>query len=346
MLEALRYGDRSLWPKLRHTIFVLLRQTKFWGCIRQSSAVLKLLKGAVISDDVELVKLLLENNVSVQKRIDGMSALETACLRRTGSSEARDIFSLLLDYADTSCLDKINPCTGQGKGLIHYLAGFGKQQQLEELLKRGVDVDLRTNFHVEAQPAVVQHVWEGSPESAVTLLEHGADPTAADLYGMDTALAAAFRGNKAVLLRLHIGQGEGWQLNWKQTCNVLFTGARGTDLVISGANALHLAAGRGHCDVLRFYIDKGLLTDLDTRSVELLTPMHVAAFSGKIGAIRFLHSRGGDLSPKSADGSLPLHLAMRMGHTDAVRFIANNGSATYTDLHGNNPVEYVMQLQQ
>lgn len=348
LLKPLQDNLDDLWPVSSEDIRVVLEQTVLWETLRESAPLLRLLKAAVWGSNMGLVELLLKNKngISVHQRIDEMSALEVACLNPANKPGAKEVFSLLLNHADTSRWDEINPYQNQRRGLIHYLAGYGKEWQLEELIKRGADVNLPTSIHVGEQPAVVQHLWEGSVGSAMTLLDMGADPTAADRCGIDAAMVAAFRGHMGVLQHLRKSQGTAWQLNWQRSCAGIFTGVKGMRLLMSGMNALHLAAWNGQCDALGFYVDRGLLTDLNAVSVELLTPMHLAAFHGHVGAIEFLYSRGAGLNPRSADGSLPLHLAVRNGHADAVKFLVENGSALDGDIRGLSPVSYAIQLQE
>lgn len=344
-LKPLQDDLDDLWPISSEDIHDVLKQTVFLEPLRESGPMLRLLKAAVRSCDLGLVELLLESGISVHERIDEMSALEVACLRPANTPVAKDVFLLLLDHADTSRWDEINPHQNQRKGLIHYLAGRDKTWQLEELIKRGADINLPTSIHVSEQPAVVQHLWEESAGSAMTLLDMGADPTAADGCGIDVAMQAAFHGHMDVLQYLYASQGKAWQLNWQRSCAGIFTGVKSLKLFVSGMNALHLTAWSGQCDALGFYVDNSLLTDLDSVSVELLTPMHLAAFNGHVRAMTCLYSRGAGLNLKSADGSLPLHLAVRNGHADAVRFLVENGSSMCSDSRGLSPVRYAIQLQ-
>lgn len=345
LLKPIRDTLDELWPVSSSAIYDILEKTVLWESLRETVSILRLSKAAIKSQNVNLVGLLLKNGVGVHQRIDEVSALEMACLKPADNPDAKRVFTLLLDHADSSRLDEVNPHQGQQRGLVHYLAGSGKQWQLEELLKRGVDVNCRSSINAMAQPAIVYHLLAGCSESAITLLESGADPTTTDVCGMDAALAAAFRGDLVFLLHLHKAERQVWQVNWQQTFSGLLHGAGGRKLGVSKINALHLAAWCGHVDALKFYVDTGLLTDLDSVSVEILTPMHLAAFSGEIEVVKFLCSRGGGLNLKSADGSLPLHLAVRNGHIDVVEFLVESGSTMDTDNRGLTPMAYAMQLQ-
>lgn len=343
LLNPLLNSLDELWLIPSEAIYRVLEQTIFWKTLRTAAAILRLMKAAVTLSNVALVEMLLANGVNVHERIDGMSALEVACDKAFKSPDQEKVFRMLLDHADASRLDEINPNQGEGKGLIHYLTGYEKEWQLEELLKRGVNVNLRKTFN--ACPALVDHVYNISSNSAIILLENGADPTMADGTGMDAALTAAFLGNVAFLNHLYAAEGQDWQLNWRRTRTADFF-ADGLDFKVSKMNALHFAAWRGSCDAIRFYVDKGLLTSLDTTSMEeLLTPMHLAALKGNAEAVILLYSLGASLNLKAADGSLPLHLAVRNGHAEVVRLLVKYGSVIGADIHGISPVGYAMQLQ-
>lgn len=345
LLKPMLYPLGHLSHGLDSAIYDLLEHTVLWEELRETVPILRLLKAAINCQNVRLVGLLLEKGVGVHQRIDEISALEMACLKPAANPEAKSVFTLLLDHADPSRLDEVNPYQGQQRGLVHYLAGPGKQWQLEELLRRGVNVNSRTSINIPAQPAIVYYLIAGCSDSAITLLENGADPTMEDVCGFDAALAAAFRGNMTFLLHLHtVGSGNR-QLDWKRTFSGRLHGNDGAKLAVFEINALHLAVWECHVDVLKFYIDSDLLTDLNTVSAELFTPMHLAAFNGHVDAIRFLCSRGGGLNLKSADGSLPLHLAVRNGHTDAVKFLIDHGSVIDADIYGLSPMRYAMRLQ-
>lgn len=345
LLKHMQDSLKDLWPISNNAIYDILERTVLWDALRETAVMLRLLKAAINSQDVNLIGLLLENGVGVHQRIDEMSALEMACLEPADKPEAKRVFTLLLDHADSSRLDEVNPHQGQQRGLVHFLAGPGKQWQLEELLKRGVDVNSRTSINVPAEPAIVHHLIAECSESAITLLENGADPTTTDVFGMDAALAAALTGDLAFLLHLRRAEGRVWRLNWQRTFSGRLGSANYIRIEVSTINALHLAAWGGKVDILEFYVDNDLLTDLNCVSVELLTPTHLAAFSGHVDAVKFLYSRGGDLGLKSVDGSMPLHLAVRNGHTDVVKFLVDNGSVMDADSHGLSPVGYAMRLQ-
>lgn len=338
-----------LWDDLHilslTTICKILEQTTRWESIRKSVDVLKLLRVSIKDVDVDLVELLLKNGVSVHQRIDELSALEVACLSPAESLNAKRIFTTLLDYSDTCRLDEVNPFHEQGQALVHYLVGKQRQWQLEELLDRGADINIRTGIYFWSRPAVRHHICQGFPESAMILLARGADPTAADDSGLDTAMTAAFYGCVGILEHLYTCRGQFGQLDWQRVCTVSISHREGRQSTLTKVNALHLAAWGGHCDVLRFYVDKDLLTDPNVVSAELLTPIHLAAITGQVDMMKLLHSKGGNLNSKSADGSLPLHLAVRNEHTQVVKFLVESGSAIDTDIRGLSPVGYAMQLQ-
>lgn len=109
-------------------------------------------------------------------------------------------------------------------------------------------------------------------------------------------------------------------------------------------NALHIAARHGQPGCLAFYIDNNFLTDLNTTSVELYTPMHFAAAYGRRNSMQFLWDRGANINLKTSDGSLPLHLAVQNAKVEAVEYLVGQGSNMDTDNSGMSPMAYARQV--
>src|SRR5437667_5621760 len=56
-----------------------IQLTRFWTSCKESHITVRFLKAAIADGDAQIVKLLLENSVSVHQRIDKTSPLEFAC---------------------------------------------------------------------------------------------------------------------------------------------------------------------------------------------------------------------------------------------------------------------------
>ncbi|XP_063657400.1 ankyrin repeat and LEM domain-containing protein 1 isoform X6 [Pan troglodytes] len=98
-----------------------------------------------------------------------------------------------------------------------------------------------------------------------------------------------------------------------------------------GAAAVHLAAGARHPRGLRCL---GALLrqggDPNARSVEALTPLHVAAAWGCRRGLELLLSQGADPALRDQDGLRPLDLALQQGHLECARVLQDLDTRTGT----------------
>eukprot|EP00074_Homo_sapiens_P015160 NP_001265374.1 ankyrin repeat and LEM domain-containing protein 1 isoform 4 [Homo sapiens] len=98
-----------------------------------------------------------------------------------------------------------------------------------------------------------------------------------------------------------------------------------------GAAAVHLAAGARHPRGLRCL---GALLrqggDPNARSVEALTPLHVAAAWGCRRGLELLLSQGADPALRDQDGLRPLDLALQQGHLECARVLQDLDTRTRT----------------
>lgn len=108
------------------------------------------------------------------------------------SDDEKRIFRLLLEHADKTRLNELNP-TWHNEGLIHRLIRPGMQWQMHQLLDHGADPKLLTGNH-RRWSAMHSAVYRDALDLANILLERGADPTLVEKGGFDVALTAAYEG--------------------------------------------------------------------------------------------------------------------------------------------------------
>ncbi len=92
---------------------------------------------------------------------------------------------------------------------------------------------------------------------------------------------------------------------------------------------LHIAADRGHKEVVALLIDKG--ADVNAMGGEGETPLHKAALVGHNEVVELLIAKGADLSAKSW-GETPLDSAIRIGQTETADLLRKHGSKTNEEL--------------
>lgn len=306
---------QHIYPFSPSTICEIIQRTgsHFWGTLKVSILVLRLLKAAIKSRNYELVSLLLAKGVSVHQRCDSplQSALEWACLIASPQKQKKDIFSLLLDNADKGRLSEVNPHDPKKRGLIHLLADENSDMSwhVNELLQRGADINLRTGDYWKL-PALNWHIYRRSLETVRELLKHGVDPTLQDSAGYDAILCAAHEGMVPLLEELSNMTSSDRSVSWKTTCEI-YPRVQGVENVIGGANALH-----------------------------------VAAIVGDRATMSLLVENSAKLNPRARDGSLPLHLAVRNGHIDTVKFLVEEHDAEMdVDIYGMSPASYAFQMK-
>ncbi|EPR61883.1 ankyrin repeat-containing protein [Toxoplasma gondii RUB] len=83
--------------------------------------------------------------------------------------------------------------------------------------------------------------------------------------------------------------------------------------------ALHLAADRGHVDVIDFLLEKGADVNAQDNSGE--TPLHVAVVAENLDVISLLLKRNADISLQSHDGETVLDVANQTDNPELVQVV-------------------------
>ncbi|XP_011755126.2 ankyrin repeat and LEM domain-containing protein 1 isoform X3 [Macaca nemestrina] len=127
-------------------------------------------------------------------------------------------------------------------------------------------------------------------------------------------------------LRAALREEEPWAVEELLRC-----GADPNLVLEDGAAAVHLAAGARHPRGLRCL---GALLrqggDPNARSVEALTPLHVAAAWGCRRGLELLLSQGANPALRDQDGLRPLDLALQQGHLKCARVLQDLDTRTRT----------------
>ena len=186
--------------------------------------------------------------------------------------------------------------------------------------------------------ALLQAAGAGDFDSAVELLQQGADPKARDLYTQETAFHFVVKSDCLALIPLLVGHG---MMNEKNSqgetplhcAAVSGSGAMTSALLNQGADRLerhndaflpmHRAAKAGNDEALRELLDQSAdEIDLRTQSDEKLTALHLAAASGSDSCVRLLIDRGANIEAELDDGATAFYLASRNGHLAVLQILA------------------------
>ncbi|CCF34328.1 hypothetical protein CH063_01120 [Colletotrichum higginsianum] len=94
---------------------------------------------------------------------------------------------------------------------------------------------------------------------------------------------------------------------------------------------------------MAFYIDQGLISNLDTVSYYDYTPLHFAVINGHTSAVKFLCARGCDVNARCSNGSSSLHLAARYKKLEVAKALIEAGCKSSLDSAGMRPGFYALQ---
>ncbi|GIY33491.1 hypothetical protein CEXT_536251 [Caerostris extrusa] len=84
-------------------------------------------------------------------------------------------------------------------------------------------------------------------------------------------------------------------------------------VTMGGFTSLHIAAERGHTDLVNFLLTKN--ANVRSKSDERYEPLHLASMNGEADIVRSLLSKGADSNAETLDGRTPLSFAAEMGRT-------------------------------
>ncbi|KAA8896106.1 ankyrin repeat-containing domain protein [Sphaerosporella brunnea] len=118
------------------------------------------------------------------------------------------------------------------------------------------------------------------------------------------------------------------------------------DGLVTATTCLHVAAKRGHVDLVKLLLSAGAL--VDARNEARRTPLHHAAHGGALEVAKVLVASGADIMARDEVDATPLHAAAKKGHHLVCEFLLEAGALVeamckdpqnevddgYTPLHG------------
>lgn len=244
----------------------------------QSAAGLTPLHNAALFASPETVEYLLKEGAEPEGRsvLIGAPPLLMAVTR----GEARTVTVLLDHRADVNALGP------DGETALARAAVLGATDVARVLIERGARVAVR--FARINQTPLHSAAGHGFVPLIQLLLEHGADADAKDGTGFTPLHNAAEQGRTLAIRTL------------------LLAGAKVNTTNHLRRTALWLASSRGHVESVAYLLNHG--ADPALAASDGQTPLHVAAFNARPGAIRVLLEKRPALNELSRLGT-PLHCA-------------------------------------
>ncbi|XP_049547701.1 ankyrin-3 isoform X6 [Anopheles darlingi] len=218
----------------------------------------------------------------------------------------------LIEYLETGQVTDINTCNANGLNALHLAAKDGHYDIVNELLKRGANVDNATK---KGNTALHIASLAGQKDIIHLLLQYNASVNVQSQNGFTPLYMAA-------------------QENHDECVNYLLAkGANPALATEDGFTPLAVAMQQGHDKVV------AVLLESDTRGKVRLPALHIAAKKDDVKAAKLLleNEHNPDVSSKS--GFTPLHIAAHYGNVNVAQLLIEKGAdANFTAKHNITPL--------
>ena len=202
----------------------------------------------------------------------------------------------------------------EGWTLLHYSARYDSYKSIKFLLRMGTDINIKTNNGMNCLHIAADH---GHLNWCKTLIKkHNFDLVNPDNYGWTALHYSAYNGSYKL---------------------VKFFGDMGTDINLKtnvGQNCLHIAAGRGHLNLCKSFVNKHKF-NVKISDYDCHTALHYAARNGSYELIKFFTDSGTDINLKTKNGLNCLHIAANKGHLNLCNTFINEHIFD-VQMHDNN----------
>ena len=281
---------------------------------------------AAVAADVEIVERLLEAGATIDPRVEGelLTPLHVAAIPAIGEKlpDAMQVATILLDArAEIDAEDSL------GRQPIHWAAEYAEMPYFDLLLERGAAIDATS----AAGLTMVHHfvVGRANREDMLRLLlSQGLDPDAEDDRGVRPVHLAAQAASLAYLDILIEHDAEHDPIG-RDSMSVMHFAAHGRGVeseVTPRAAVIDRLIELGHA--------------VDPRDSVNRTPLHLAAWTGEIEAVRRLLHHGAEADATTTEGFTPLHQACITGQTEVARILIEAGADVNAETtNGFTPLE-------
>ncbi|KAI3748878.1 hypothetical protein L6452_12283 [Arctium lappa] len=281
-----------------------------------------------LDNSVEMVGLLLEAGLKVESttRSLELEEVEESRWAEKGWSELHvavafdrtEEVSRLIKmgrYETLDCKDR------DGRTALYLAASKGFERCVKMLAGAGANVDAKRN---DGWTALYRAAAKGDRRMVKVLIDLGADPSiAADNRNPSSAVdVARDEGHKEIVEILERGEEVLNAARRGDLIHLEFLLERDASVDFRdqyGLTAIHMAAIKGHKDVVMLLVEFGC--DLECTEAEGQTPLHMAAMGGSKDTVEVLINRGANVNAKCNRGATPLQVAETMGHEIITQFL-------------------------
>ncbi len=264
---------------------------------------------AAVGGDPGIVALLYKKGLRLS---DKGKSKDSRYVFYAGGKRRGDVIRLFLDYGvDPRLTDR------DKNNLLGLAAGLGDTALIEDLLKRGVPVDMAGKY---GETPLMIASRRGMYAAAALLLERGAAVDARDRF-KETALMKACEKSEQKTIGLLIDHHADLEarnfleftplMQARDLPTVAYLVSRGADVSAEAKGESLLWRFTGRPDVLEFLLERGL--DVNKRALDKDTPLIVAAGYGTPEAVAFLLSKGARVNDANESGRTALHNACQYG---------------------------------
>ena len=202
---------------------------------------------------------------------------------------------------------------------------------MKSTLPRGFSVDSR---NTTGRTPLMNAALKGNVQAVKIMIKRGADPSLTDYIGWNTLHFAAQGGDTDIISLIHTHlpnieskTGNGLTpLMVAALCGKLHAvkwflekGATVACENNRGWNMLHSAAQGGDTDIISLIHTH--LPNIESKTGKGLTPLMVAALTGKLHAVKWFLKKGAAIACEAKRGWSPLHYAAKGGDPDTIDLI-------------------------
>lgn len=284
---------------------------------------------AVQNGNLKIVEILITNGADVNaKTPEGDSVLHFAI--ENFYTRWDDVYFEIVKYLATDDAD-INAYAQDGDTALHKAIKYSYSVEWDRnsfdivkfLVSRSADINSANKFSKQTPLHIVARC--NGLEMTKYLIGNNAEINVRDARGNAPLHEAALNGNLEIVKYLILSKAS---INLKNKSN---------------DTPLHYAGLNGHLDIIKFLLTKN--ARLNEKNISGDTPLHMAAKRGSTPAVNYLLIKGAKVNTRNSNDLTPLHLAAGSGNKDAVRLLVKNGADVMAkDKEGKIPLDYAYEM--